>query len=69
MGRDRSLRGSPAGQRYGATLHRQRVKATTGTNRVRFIVAEIPHRAGVDPFSLQIDRVPDDNLKSVTLTP
>ncbi|HMP79018.1 MAG TPA: M1 family aminopeptidase, partial [Pirellulaceae bacterium] len=59
----------PTGQRYGATLHRQRVKATTGTNRVRFIVAEIPHRAGVDPFSLQIDRVPDDNLKSVTLTP
>ncbi len=57
----------PAGQRYGQTLYRQRVRATTGLNQATFVVDELPQRAGVDPFCLQIDRVPDDNVKVVTL--
>ncbi len=56
----------PPGKKYGSTLHRQRVRAVTGTNVVSFIVAELPQKAGVDPFCLEIDRVPDDNLKIVS---
>ena len=32
-----------------------------------FTVNELPDKAGVDPFNLLIDRVPDDNMKSVTI--
>jgi hypothetical protein len=35
---------------------------TTGT----FTLNELPDKAGVDPFNLLIDRIPDDNVKSVT---
>jgi len=30
-------------------------------------VARMPATAGIDPFALLIDRIPDDNLKDVTL--
>jgi hypothetical protein len=32
-----------------------------------FTVDELPDQAGVDPFLLLIDRVPDDNTKKPTL--
>jgi hypothetical protein len=32
-----------------------------------FTVDELPDQAGVDPFLLLIDRVPDDNTKKLTL--
>ncbi len=32
-----------------------------------FIVPELPDKAGVDPFHLLVDRVPDDNVKGVDL--
>jgi len=32
-----------------------------------FTTAELPDEAGVDPFLLLIDRIPDDNTKKVTL--
>jgi hypothetical protein len=32
-----------------------------------FVTASLPEKAGVDPFALLIDRVPDDNTKPVTL--
>jgi hypothetical protein len=51
------------GKRYGATLHRQRVRATGGNSSYHFVVDRVPDSVGVDPFSLLIDRVPADNLK------
>jgi hypothetical protein len=33
-----------------------------------FTTSELPDQAGVDPFLLLIDRIPDDNTKKVTLT-
>jgi hypothetical protein len=32
-----------------------------------FTTAQLPEKAGVDPFALLIDRIPDDNVKNVTL--
>ena len=32
-----------------------------------FTTPELPEEAGVDPFLLLIDRIPDDNTKKVTL--
>jgi hypothetical protein len=32
------------------------------------VTAGLPDKAGVDPFALLIDRVPDDNTKKVTLS-
>lgn len=57
----------PKGKKYGATLHRERVRITQPVNTFRFTVKEVPEKAGIDPFSLLIDRIPDDNLKKVTL--
>ena len=56
------------GKRYGKLLHKQRVQLTAGTHEVEFTVAEKPDKAGVDPQNLLIDRVPKDNLKSVSMS-
>ncbi|MBI4904950.1 MAG: ABC transporter permease subunit [Acidobacteria bacterium] len=56
----------PKGSEYGATLHRQRVRITQPKNTFTFAVKELPDRAGIDPFALLIDRIPNDNLKKVT---
>lgn len=56
----------PKGKKYGATLHRQRVRIAQAQNKFTFTVKEVPDKAGVDPFSLLIDRIPDDNMKKVT---
>jgi hypothetical protein len=32
-----------------------------------FRTAQQPEKAGIDPFALLIDRIPDDNVKDVTL--
>ncbi len=53
------------GKTYGKTLHRQRVKVTQKDNTFTFVVSEKPDKAGVDPFSLLIDRNPEDNMKGV----
>jgi hypothetical protein len=55
----------PSGKKYGRTLHRERVRITQARNRYTFSVPEAPQKAGIDPFSLLIDRVPDDNVKKV----
>lgn len=52
-------------KKHGKLLARQRVKVTQGQNRVTFTVAEKPHRAGVDPFSLLVDLSPEDNMREV----
>lgn len=53
------------GQRYGRTLHRQRVPLRSGEAEFTFTVDELPDKAGVDPFRMLIDRVPSDNMKAV----
>jgi ABC-2 type transport system permease protein len=55
------------GQRYGKTLHRQRVPLKSGAAEFTFTVDELPEKAGVDPFRLLIDRLPADNMKTVTV--
>jgi hypothetical protein len=54
------------GKKFGATLHRARVHITSAKNTFTFITREPPEKAGIDPFLLLVDRVPDDNLKKVT---
>jgi aminopeptidase N len=55
------------GKKYGATLHRERVLMKSGQCTYTFTVDQAPDKAGIDPFMLLIDRIPDDNLKSVTI--
>jgi hypothetical protein len=50
---------------YGKTLYRQRVKITQKEQFFTFTVDEKPEKAGVDPFSLLIDRNPVDNVKQL----
>ena len=55
------------GLKYGKTLYRERVHMTGNRATFTFTTAEMPDEAGVDPFLLLVDRVPDDNVKKVTL--
>ena len=57
----------PKGKKYGKTLHRESVALKSGKSMTHFTVDSLPEKAGIDPFHLLIDRVPDDNLKKVTL--
>jgi len=57
----------PKGKKYGKTLHRASIAVKTGKASARFTVAELPEKAGIDPFHLMVDRIPDDNLKKVTI--
>ncbi len=36
-----------------------------GEHRLTFIVNELPNKAGIDPYTKLIDRVPEDNLINV----
>jgi hypothetical protein len=51
-------------KKYGKTLYRQRVHIGQKDNTFTFVVDEKPDKAGIDPFSLLIDREPKDNLKA-----
>lgn len=53
------------GNRYGTLLYSQRHRLGTGKHRIEFEVDQIPYQAGVDPKNLLIDRIGDDNLKTV----
>ncbi len=53
---------------YGKTLYRERVHLTQAKSTHTFTVDAMPDQAGVDPFALLIDRIPDDNLKKVTVS-
>ena len=55
------------GDEFGKTLHRERVKVNEETGQFTFVVDELPDLVGVDPFSLLIDRTPDDNMKTPSL--
>lgn len=56
------------GRQYGDTLYRERVHITQKDSTFTFTTATLPDKAGIDPFDLLIDRIPDDNTKSVVLT-
>jgi hypothetical protein len=49
------------------TLARQRVHITQTHSSYTFSTSELPDQAGVNPFLLLIDRMPDDDVKKVTL--
>jgi ABC-type transport system involved in multi-copper enzyme maturation permease subunit len=53
------------GKKYGKTLYRQRLFIDKPSITKTFLVAELPEKAGIDPFHLLIDRTPDDNTKQV----
>jgi ABC-type transport system involved in multi-copper enzyme maturation permease subunit len=55
------------GKKYGDTLYRDRIHMTLNNSTYTFTTASLPDKAGIDPFALLIDRIPDDNMKSVTL--
>jgi ABC-type transport system involved in multi-copper enzyme maturation permease subunit len=56
-------------RKYGRTLHRERKQVTATSNTFTFTVeledGEELGEAGVDPFALLIDRMPNDNLKKL----
>jgi ABC-2 type transport system permease protein len=56
-----------AGRKYGDTLYRERVHIAQRNSTFTFTTAELPDTAGIDRFALLIDRIPDDNVKKVTL--
>ena len=55
----------PKGKKYGKTLYRERVLMKSGIGTYTFTVSELPDKAGIDPFAMLIDRIPDDNVKTV----
>jgi hypothetical protein len=57
----------PKGKKYGKTLYRDRVLMKSGPATFTFTVNEAPDKAGIDPFLLLIDRIPDDNTKTVEI--
>jgi len=57
----------PKGKKYGETLYRERVLMKSGESTYTFTVDKEPAKAGIDPFLLLIDRVPDDNTKTVEI--
>jgi ABC-2 type transport system permease protein len=58
----------PQGKKYGKTLYRDRVLMKSGPGTYTFTVDERPDKAGIDPFLLLIDRIPDDNTKIVDIS-
>ena len=56
-----------SGKRYGALLHRERVQLQAGKHKLEFTVDSLPYQAGIDPRNFLIDRMPDDNLKTISV--
>jgi ABC-2 type transport system permease protein len=56
-----------SGRKYGDTLYRERMHITQRNSTFTFPTAQLPEKAGIDPFAMLIDRIPDDNVKNVTL--
>jgi aminopeptidase N len=50
----------------GKALVLKRIKLTQNENTFIFHTKEKPYQAGIDPYNYLIDRVPDDNLKTLT---
>lgn len=54
-----------AGKKVGKQIYSERMKITSEKNTFRFMVNEQPDKAGIDPNYYLVDRMPDDNLKTV----
>jgi aminopeptidase N len=54
-------------QRYGKVLHRERLQMKSGKGQYKFTIDQEPEKAGIDPMRLLIDRLPEDNMKKVTI--
>ncbi len=54
------------GRKYGRTLYRERLHLAQARSQHTFTVNEMPDKAGVDPFLMLVDRIPDDNMKTVS---
>jgi ABC-2 type transport system permease protein len=54
---------APKDHQWGATLYRERVHMNKARGTFTFTTAELPEKAGIDPFLLLIDRIPDDNMR------
>ena len=50
----------------GKPLVLQRMKLNRKDNVFTFRVKEKPYNAGIDPYNVLVDRVPDDNVKRIT---
>ena len=50
----------------GKVLITKRLKLTKKENTFTFTTDEKPYQAGIDPYNYLIDRIPDDNLKTVS---
>jgi ABC-type transport system involved in multi-copper enzyme maturation permease subunit len=55
------------GRKFGDTLYRERMHITQRNSTFTFTTAQLPEKAGIDPFALLIDRIPEDNVKNVTV--
>ena len=53
--------------RYGTLLHKERVQLKSGKHKLEFTVDSLPYQAGIDPRNFLIDRIPDDNLKRISV--
>jgi ABC-type transport system involved in multi-copper enzyme maturation permease subunit len=53
------------GKKYGATLHRERIRLTDNKRKFQFVTSEYPEQVGIDPFQLLVDRIVDDNMKKL----
>ena len=54
------------GKKYGRTLYRERLHLVLAHSTHTFTVNDLPDQAGVDPFLLLVDRIPDDNMKTLS---
>jgi len=55
------------GSEFGKLLYYQPHQFNKKSNQVKVIVNDKPYEAGVDPIHLLIDRIPEDNIKEVTI--
>lgn len=55
------------GRKYGATLYRERLLIEKPEVTHTFVVKSLPEKAGIDPFNLLVDRIPDDNTRDVSI--
>jgi hypothetical protein len=56
-----------SGKTFGDTLYRERMHITQRNSTFTFTTSQLPDKRGIDPFSLLINRIPNDNVTTVTL--
>ena len=53
------------GKKYGKQIYSKLENISSDENTFTFIIKEKPDKAGIDPNYYLVDRMPDDNLKTV----